>query len=268
MGSRVVNTERERQELKQKLLDALNLAGGYTFEACKEAGVTLSQYRHWRERDAEFRRETDKIIINTKGSLEAQHLSERVFDDIRRNLPYRLLLCDGSIREACEMSGVNHERFFRWRIKYPEFDEACENALRAYADKAKELDDKINRILIEFPDVLRKNLGMEHEACRHFGITMQEYRKFRDRYDEFSAACDEALDMTGDFVESKLFELIKKGNPSAIMFYCKTKLKHRGYADAEVAKTINQPVQLSLTLGNDQDILDNYVAEKTAKPVN
>jgi len=43
----------------------------------------------------------------------------------------------------------------------------------------------------------------------------------------------DAKEKKHDFVEGKLMELIKGGNVTAVIFYCKTQLKERGYVERQ-----------------------------------
>src|SRR3954469_53927 len=52
----------------------------------------------------------------------------------------------------------------------------------------------------------------------------------KDDLREELRAIDEAI---GDVVESKLMERIDAGDTTAIIFYCRSKLKHRGYVYGE-----------------------------------
>lgn len=83
-----------------------------------------------------------------------------------------------------------------------------------------------------FPDILRKNLGLISRSCEDAGISRITYYQWRESDQKFAELCDEALEHTGDLVESVLHELItEQKNPQATMFYCKTKLKDRGFVE-------------------------------------
>ncbi len=57
-------------------------------------------------------------------------------------------------------------------------------------------------------------------------------KKEGEYYDaEFAEKASEIIEGTGDFVESKLMTRISKNDITAIIFYCKTKLKTRGYIE-------------------------------------
>lgn len=68
-------------------------------------------------------------------------------------------------------------------------------------------------------------------ACIACNLSRQTYYRWCDTDPEFKAKADEIMEMQGDLVESKLLGQIEAGDTQAIIFYCKTKLKHRGYTD-------------------------------------
>jgi hypothetical protein len=68
------------------------------------------------------------------------------------------------------------------------------------------------------------------------GIHRNTYYKWRKNDEEFAEQCDLIFDEQGDIVESKLLDLVEAGDTSAIIFYCKTKLKNRGYTERVVEK--------------------------------
>ncbi len=65
-----------------------------------------------------------------------------------------------------------------------------------------------------------------------------------ERLQQVRLEIDEA---TLDFVESKLFELLNKGDKTAIIFYLKCKGKNRGYVErSEIVGKDGAPVQFTL----------------------
>lgn len=87
-------------------------------------------------------------------------------------------------------------------------------------------------IKANFPEVLKQTMGLVTLACEKAGIVRSTYYKWRKEDPAFAAICDEVPDRVGDLVESKLYEKIQKGDGETIRFYCKTKLKHRGYTNS------------------------------------
>lgn len=83
-----------------------------------------------------------------------------------------------------------------------------------------------------FLDALRRSLGILAPAMEVAGVKKYDtIRDWREKDPEFAAEMDECDRVCGDFVESKLLQLIKDEDTAAIIFYCKTKLKNRGYTE-------------------------------------
>jgi len=80
-------------------------------------------------------------------------------------------------------------------------------------------------------EALKKTLGIPTPACEQVGISVRTFYNYYEQDPEFAAAVDEVNQRQGDFVESQLMTDIKNGSTAAIIFYCKTKLKHRGYVE-------------------------------------
>lgn len=83
----------------------------------------------------------------------------------------------------------------------------------------------------KFPEVLRKCRGLVSHACDAAGIARGTYYNWRTSDADFAATCDAIEEETMDFVESKLYELVDEKHPAAVIFYCKTKGKKRGYVE-------------------------------------
>lgn len=87
-----------------------------------------------------------------------------------------------------------------------------------------------------FLEALKSSLGIITTAMRVAGIesrtTIANWRKSDAKFDAQMCECEATC---GDFVETQLLKKIKGGDTTAIIFYCKTKLKERGFTErAEV----------------------------------
>jgi hypothetical protein len=78
---------------------------------------------------------------------------------------------------------------------------------------------------------LEKNLGIITSAIKVVGIGRRTHYLWMKEDEEYRAAVEEIQDIVLDFAESKLYELIKNCEPSAIYFYLKTKGRKRGYSE-------------------------------------
>lgn len=83
-----------------------------------------------------------------------------------------------------------------------------------------------------FLSALEKNLGVITPAMKEAGINSRTTIKlWRDNDETFKKQMEECECVAGDFVENQLLKRIKDEDTTAIIFYCKTKLKNRGYIE-------------------------------------
>ncbi len=83
----------------------------------------------------------------------------------------------------------------------------------------------------DFLKHFREGLGIVTYACDKTGISRETFRQWKLKDPKFKAACDEVSDVVLDVVESKLLRKINDEDLTAIIFYLKTKGKHRGYVE-------------------------------------
>jgi hypothetical protein len=83
----------------------------------------------------------------------------------------------------------------------------------------------------KFLEVFEESLGNITQSCKAANIGRMTYYDLRKKNEEFKQATDDVIAGTGDFVESKLVGRIKSNCTAATIFYCKTKLKDRGYIE-------------------------------------
>jgi hypothetical protein len=82
------------------------------------------------------------------------------------------------------------------------------------------------RLLIE---AMIKSMGVVTQACKMANLDRGTFYNYYNSDPEFKKACDECQDIALDFVESRLMKQIESGDTTGIIFYLKTKGKHRGY---------------------------------------
>lgn len=74
--------------------------------------------------------------------------------------------------------------------------------------------------------------GNVSNVAKQFGVVRGTVLNYIDRYD-LRPVLEEARDKRVDFVESALDNLIKEGNPAAIIFFLKTQGRKRGYNEQQ-----------------------------------
>ena len=101
---------------------------------------------------------------------------------------------------------------------------------RGNKKRAERLSTTIKKKI--FIESLNKSLGIIAPAMEAAGIKNgQTIRDWRKKDEDFAEAMKECEARCGDFVESALLKKIQNGDTAAIIFYCKTKLKDRGYSE-------------------------------------
>lgn len=90
---------------------------------------------------------------------------------------------------------------------------------------------RTNKQKERFLKALSEHLGNISAACKAVGIDRGSHYKWIKSDPAYKEAVEQILDEQGDLVESKLIQAIREGDTTAIIFYCKTKLKGRGYTE-------------------------------------
>ena len=119
--------------------------------------------------------------------------------------------------------------------------------------------DTIKRAMIA---ALKKSLGRVTDACEKVDIARTTHYLWMSNDPEYKQAVDDVNERAIDFAESKLFELMDGArkevvtqdgiqvvkdtpNPTATIFYLKTKGKSRGYVERqEITGADGGPVQI------------------------
>lgn len=91
--------------------------------------------------------------------------------------------------------------------------------------------DRLDGIKKEFPEILRKHMGIISRACKAAGISRALYYIWRNADPVFKEECMEAYEERKDFAESALLKKIKNEDTTSIIFFLKTQAKDRGYVE-------------------------------------
>jgi hypothetical protein len=95
---------------------------------------------------------------------------------------------------------------------------------------------------------LQSSLGVVSTACKQVGISRQTHYEWMREDMEYASSVKDLENVTLDFAESKLHELIFEGNVESVNFFLKTKGKVRGYIErSEIDLNTNKPDLSGLT---------------------
>lgn len=82
-------------------------------------------------------------------------------------------------------------------------------------------------------EAIRGSRGIVSNAARKLGCSRKTIYNYIDRYATVAEALEEEREDLLDFVEDRLLREIDHGNMTAIIFYLKTRGKHRGYVERQ-----------------------------------
>lgn len=85
-------------------------------------------------------------------------------------------------------------------------------------------------------EALQNNAGNITKACEDAGFAVSSFYNWKNTDEEFRKAVEEIDNVQFAFVEGKLLELVDNLNPTAVIFYLKTKGKDRGYKETSEVK--------------------------------
>lgn len=128
----------------------------------------------------------------------------------------------------------------------------------------------IQNLQYQFLDMLRICKGNVGEACLSMKLGRDMYLRWLNDDRDFRFQVMVLIEEIGDNVEDQLMRKIQEGDTQAIIFYCKTKLKHRGYQEDLKAGTnvptktkinvmVNLPKQETIEINTDgtEEIVDS-----------
>ena len=85
----------------------------------------------------------------------------------------------------------------------------------------------------QFLELLEKNTLHIGNTCKALNVERGWYYRNIDKDPEFREQCESVKESFIDTVESYLFKNIQKGDTTSIIFFLKTRAKHRGYIEKE-----------------------------------
>lgn len=109
-------------------------------------------------------------------------------------------------------------------------------------------EDNLERVRVARVNSLKQALvnalimyhGIIQCACEACNVSRATFNTYVREDSKFADLVIEAREVAIDFVESKLFENIDKGYEASIIFFLKTRAKHRGYIErSESVRNIN-----------------------------
>ena len=119
---------------------------------------------------------------------------------------------------------------------------------------------KRKQLWIKFKDAFEKSAGNVSVSCKSVGISRNCYYEWRKNFPEFDEQMVELEEALIDIVETKLMKNINDGKTTEIIFFLKTKAKHRGYI--ETVENINHDTRIK---GRSKEELQERLNELRSK---
>ena len=124
--------------------------------------------------------------------------------------------------------------------------------------------EKIGTILRKkkFVEAFKNSGGNITAACERAGIDRMTYYLWVRKNPKFIEEMKSVEESIKDYVESKLMEQIRKGNPQILMFYAKTKMRDRGYSEVQEINIKKTEISFSL-----EDLQKAYIEAHEVKVI-
>jgi len=110
---------------------------------------------------------------------------------------------------------------------------------------------------------LENSLGIVTTACSQVGVSRESHYRWIREDANYKESVESLTDVAIDVVESKLYELIKQGNVTSVIFYLKTKGRKRGYSEhheleqREILRVIDWGLQPKVLFGDVDPLLED-----------
>ena len=114
-----------------------------------------------------------------------------------------------------------------------------------------ELSNTLQLSQKRFIEVYFENNGNISKTCEDIGISRSTYYNWI-KEEDFKEQLNLIEDIKVDYVETKLFDLIDKGNVTAIIFYLNNKGKRRGYNIDNFEGKEYEPPKITIILQDDK----------------
>jgi len=99
---------------------------------------------------------------------------------------------------------------------------------------------------------IKDSYGLLTMAAKRAGVSYKTLWKYAQDDVDVKQAVDEAKETLLDFAEGKLYEQMREGNMTALIFYLKTQGKRRGYIERqEFTGADGKPMETKIIVAND-----------------
>jgi hypothetical protein len=98
-------------------------------------------------------------------------------------------------------------------------------------------------------DALHESHGLICSAAAMAGVDRRTVHRYMKEFPQVAEAVEEAREKLYDAVESRLFEKIEAGDLTAIIFFLKTRCRHRGYIERQ---EVDMPKDITLRVVYDE----------------
>lgn len=133
----------------------------------------------------------------------------------------------GTEEGACEALGLSKYAWARWKRAKPAVKDLIHKTLLGLDPIA--MAGRLEPDLVT--EMLYATAGLRTIAAERLGVTVAAMDWFLSKHPACQAAREQAREKLKDYAESKLFEKMRKGDKTALIFFLKTQAKDRGYIE-------------------------------------